>query len=113
MAVVGLGYWGPNLARNINELPDAELAMVCDSRPSALAKFAQRYPAVATTDDYHGVIADPTIDAILLATPVSTHYALACAPFAQASTSLSKSLLPALRRKPRRSSRSQKRPVAC
>ncbi len=77
MAVVGLGYWGPNLARNINELPDAELAMVCDSRPSALAKFAQRYPAVATTDDYHRVIADPTIDAILLATPVSTHYALA------------------------------------
>jgi predicted dehydrogenase len=77
VGVVGLGYWGPNLARNINELPNAELAMVCDSRPSALAKFAQRYPAVATTDDYHRVIADSAIDAIVLATPVSTHHALA------------------------------------
>jgi predicted dehydrogenase len=77
LAVVGLGYWGPNLVRIISELPNAELAMVCDSRRSALAKVAQRYPAVATTDDYHRVIADPTIDAILLATPVSTHYALA------------------------------------
>jgi predicted dehydrogenase len=77
IAVVGLGYWGPNLARNINELPNAELAMVCDSRRSALDKFAQRYPAVATTDDYHRVVADPTIDAILLATPVSTHHTLA------------------------------------
>ena len=77
VAVVGLGYWGPNLARNINELPNAELAMVCDLRRSALEKFAQRYPAVATTDDYHRVIADPTIDAIVVATPVSTHNALA------------------------------------
>lgn len=77
LAVVGLGYWGPNLVRNVNELPNAELAMVCDSRRSALEKIAQRYPAVATTDDYHRVIADPTIDAIVLATPVSTHHALA------------------------------------
>ena len=77
MAVVGLGYWGPNLVRNLNELPDAELALVCDSRRSALDKVAQRYPAVATTDDYHRVLADPTIDAILLATPVSTHHSLA------------------------------------
>jgi predicted dehydrogenase len=77
LAVVGLGYWGPNLVRVISELPDAELAIVCDSRRSALAKVAQRYPAVGTTGDYHRVIADPTIDGILLATPVSTHYALA------------------------------------
>ena len=52
MAVVGLGYWGPNLVRNVNELANAELAMVCDSRRSSLEKIAQRYPAVATTDDY-------------------------------------------------------------
>ena len=77
MAVVGLGYWGPNLVRNVNELENAELAMVCDSRKSALEKVAHRYPGVATTDDYHRVIADPTIDAILLATPVSTHHSLA------------------------------------
>jgi predicted dehydrogenase len=77
IAVVGLGYWGPNLARNINELPDAELTLVCDSRRSAVEKFAQRYPAVGTTDDYHAVVSDPDIDAIVLATPVSTHHALA------------------------------------
>jgi predicted dehydrogenase len=77
MAVVGLGYWGPNLVRNVNELANAELAMVCDSRRPSLEKIARRYPGVATTDDFHDVIADPTIDAILLATPVSTHHTLA------------------------------------
>jgi predicted dehydrogenase len=77
LAVVGLGYWGPNLVRNVNDLPEAELACVCDARRQALDKIVHRYPGVVATDDYHEVIADPTIDAIVLATPVSTHYALA------------------------------------
>jgi predicted dehydrogenase len=63
--------------RNIHELPEAELAVVCDTRRGPLEKVGRRYPGVATTDDYHQVIADPTIDAVLLATPVSTHHALA------------------------------------
>ena len=46
VAVVGLGYWGPEPGRNLHELPEADLACVCDSRPEALAKLRSRYPAV-------------------------------------------------------------------
>jgi predicted dehydrogenase len=77
VAVVGLGYWGPNLVRNLHELPDAELAVVCDMRQEALDAIGRRYPAVATTTSFDEVIADESIDAIALATPVSTHYPLA------------------------------------
>jgi predicted dehydrogenase len=77
VAVVGLGYWGPNLVRNLHELPDAELSVVCDMRQEALDTIGRRYPAVATTTSFDEVIADPAIDAIALATPVSTHYPLA------------------------------------
>jgi len=77
VAVVGLGYWGPNLVRNLHELPDAELSVVCDMREDALEAIGRRYPAVATTTSFDEVIADPAIDAVALATPVSTHYPLA------------------------------------
>jgi predicted dehydrogenase len=76
-AVVGLGYWGPNLVRNLHELEGAEVAYVCDLREDALEKIARRYPAVATTTSYADVLADPTVDAVVIATPVSTHHALA------------------------------------
>jgi predicted dehydrogenase len=79
VAVVGLGYWGPNLVRNLHELPDAELSVVCDMRQEALDAIARRYPAVATATSFDEVVADPAIDAIALATPVSTHYPLAAA----------------------------------
>ena len=77
IAVVGLGYWGPNLVRNLHELADAELTTVCDMRQEALDAISRRYPAVATTTSFDEVIADDSIDAIALATPVSTHYPLA------------------------------------
>jgi predicted dehydrogenase len=77
VAVVGLGYWGPNLVRNLHELPDAELSVVCDVREEALDAIERRYPAVATTTSFEEVVADPSVDAIALATPVSTHYPLA------------------------------------
>ena len=77
VAVVGLGYWGPNLVRNLHELPDSELSAVCDMRQEALDAISRRYPAVATTTSFDEVIADDSIDAIALATPVSTHYPLA------------------------------------
>jgi predicted dehydrogenase len=77
VAVVGLGYWGPNLVRNLHEVEDAHPAVVCDLRPEALASISRRYPAVETTTDFARVIADPAIDAVAIATPVSTHFELA------------------------------------
>ena len=77
VAVVGLGYWGPNLVRNLHEVEAAEPALVCDLRPEALATIQRRYPAVRTTTDFDDVLADDTIDAVAIATPVSSHFELA------------------------------------
>jgi predicted dehydrogenase len=77
VGVVGLGYWGPNLVRNFHEVEDAEVAWICDRRTDALAKMARRYPAVACTEDLGEVLDDPSVDAIAIATPVSTHFPLA------------------------------------
>lgn len=76
IAVVGLGYWGPQLARNVFECADAELAVVCDARPDALAQIARRYPGIPQTTEYAEVLADDTVDAVMIATPISTHYEL-------------------------------------
>jgi predicted dehydrogenase len=78
-AVVGLGYWGPNLVRNLFELEDVEVAYVCDLDESALAKTTRRYPSIATTTRYDEILADESVDAVLVATPVSTHHPLAAA----------------------------------
>jgi predicted dehydrogenase len=77
VAVVGLGYWGPNLVRNLHEVPDMEVSCVCDVRPEALATVSRRYPAIATTTRFDAILADPRIDAVAIATPVSSHYELA------------------------------------
>ena len=77
VAVVGLGYWGPNLVRNLHEVEETEAALVCDLRPEALATIQRRYPAVRTTTDFDEVLADETIDAVAIATPVSSHFELA------------------------------------
>jgi predicted dehydrogenase len=76
-AVVGLGYWGPNLVRNLHELPGAEVAAVCDARPDRLTSITDRYPAIRGVQDLDAVLEDRDIDAVVLATPVSTHYELA------------------------------------
>ena len=78
-AVVGLGYWGPNLVRNLYELPGVEVVWACDLREPALATMARRYPAIARTSNVSEVLEDPTVDALVIATPVSTHYDLALA----------------------------------
>jgi predicted dehydrogenase len=78
-AVVGLGYWGPNLVRNLHELPDAELVAVCDLREEALTKVRLRYPAVHATTSLDEILGDETIEAIVFATPVSTHHPFAAA----------------------------------
>jgi len=77
IAVVGLGYWGPNLVRNLHELPGAEVAYVCDGRPAALDAIRRRYPAITATGSYDLVLRDPYVDAVAIATPVSTHFDLA------------------------------------
>jgi predicted dehydrogenase len=78
-AVVGLGYWGPNLIRNLNELEAAELRWICDLDQSRLDTFGRRYPSVSSTRDFADLLADPQLEAIAIATPVSTHYPLALA----------------------------------
>jgi predicted dehydrogenase len=77
LAVVGLGYWGPNLARNFDRLPDAELAWISDSSDEALARWAPAFPDARATPDLADVLADASLDAVVVATPVSTHAELA------------------------------------
>jgi predicted dehydrogenase len=77
VAVVGCGYWGQNLIRNFADLKEAELKVVCDFDLSSLARIKRRYPAVELKPDFNEVLADPRIDAVVIATPVSTHHAFA------------------------------------
>ncbi len=74
VGLAGLGYWGPNLARNFDEL--AELTWLCDLDPDLRARFSQRYPQARMTADFGEMLADPELDAVVVATPVPTHYAL-------------------------------------
>lgn len=77
IGVIGYGYWGPNLVRNFSELEDARVHTVADLNPKVLEAVAKRYPAAQTTTDVQAMIRDPEIDAIAIATPVSTHFSLA------------------------------------
>ncbi len=77
IGVIGYGYWGPNLVRNCFEAQGIEVACVSDLRDDRLALVSSRYPTVQTQRDAHALIEDPSIDAVAIATPVSTHYELA------------------------------------
>jgi predicted dehydrogenase len=77
LAVVGYGYWGPNIVRNVMERPELELWGVCEMDASRVAKCTARYPGVRTTPSFDDVVADPTVDAVVIATPPRTHHALA------------------------------------
>jgi predicted dehydrogenase len=77
IAVAGLGYWGPNIARNIARLSDAELAWCCDASADNRERVAEQFPGVRFTDDLDEVLADETVDAVALATPVPSHAPLA------------------------------------
>jgi predicted dehydrogenase len=77
VAVIGLGYWGPNLLRVLFELPDVTVKYACDLDTSRLAKAIRRYPSVEPTTDIDRVLDDPDVDAVLIATPVFTHFELA------------------------------------
>ena len=77
MGVIGYGYWGPNLVRNFSEQQDARVVMVSDLRPGRLELVKKRYPGIEVTTDCDSLIDNPAIDAVVIATPVSTHYDLA------------------------------------
>jgi predicted dehydrogenase len=77
VAVVGLGYWGPNLLRVLFERTDVDVRWICDTDPDRLEQLNRRYPSVLTTQDLDEVLLDASIDGVLLATPVFTHYELA------------------------------------
>jgi predicted dehydrogenase len=77
VGVVGLGYWGPNLARNFAALPGVELAWLCDADGEALERIGAGYPGARTTGDIGDLLEDPTLDAVVLATPVPSHGPLA------------------------------------
>src|SRR5436305_13029219 len=77
LGVVGLGYWGPNLARNIDGLPDAELAWCCDGRSEVRERLAAVHRNARFTADLDDLLDDDDLDAIVVATPVPTHAELA------------------------------------
>jgi len=77
VGVVGFGYWGPNLVRNIDRLADAELVAACDLSEPNLAKLQGLYPHAATTTDMASFLADYDLDAVVVATSAPSHFALA------------------------------------
>jgi predicted dehydrogenase len=79
IGIVGFGYWGPNLARNFMETPGAKVVCVSDLRPDRLALAQSRYPSIKTTTDARELIRDPSVDAVVVATPVNSHYDLGMA----------------------------------
>jgi predicted dehydrogenase len=77
VGVVGLGYWGPNLARNFASLPGCELAWLCDADAAGRERAVARLPGPRIVAEVEELLADPTLDAIVVATPVPTHAELA------------------------------------
>jgi predicted dehydrogenase len=79
VGVVGLGYWGPNLARNFGSIPGCELAWLCDASEHARQKLERSFPNARSTDRLEDLLEDDDLDAVILATPVPTHAELAIA----------------------------------
>ena len=77
VAVVGYGYWGPNIVRNLMERPELSMWGLCELNPARVDEFGKRYPGVRTCDDFAAVLSDPDVDAVSIATPPSTHFTLA------------------------------------
>jgi len=77
VGVIGYGYWGPNVVRNLYALEACEVAALCDQNPAALQKARRTYPSLHMTTDAGEVLNAPHIDAVAIVTPVWTHYELA------------------------------------
>jgi predicted dehydrogenase len=77
IGVIGCGYWGPNLLRNFAENEGAQVSWMCDLDERRLASLNRRYPATRATTDYQELLADTQLDAVVIATPVATHFQFA------------------------------------
>lgn len=75
--VIGYGYWGPNVVRNLATAEQCEVAAVCDKRPAALQRVKQMYPGIEVTSESAELLTSPKIDVIAVVTPVWTHFELA------------------------------------
>src|SRR6185295_18312828 len=78
-AVIGYGYLGPNIVRNFKSCGAIDLACVCDMAPKQLELVNKAYPGLPTTGDLASVLADPSIDAVAIITPVASHFELGMA----------------------------------
>lgn len=76
IGVIGCGYWGINYVRVFTELPRARMVRAADQRSDRLQLLKQRFPSLVTCDDYQSVLTDPAIDAVVVATPATQHYAV-------------------------------------
>ena len=76
IGIVGLGYWGPNLIRNFSEVENCNVVMACDLDEDKLRPITRKYPSIQVTSRYDDLIKAPNVDAIVIATPVFTHYEL-------------------------------------
>jgi predicted dehydrogenase len=76
LGIIGCGYWGPNLVRNFNECIHTEIRYVCDIDLEKLRRVKLRYPHISITTDYKKILSDDSLHAIVIATPISTHYNL-------------------------------------
>jgi predicted dehydrogenase len=74
--VVGYGYWGPNIVRNVIERPEFELVALCERDKGRIAEFEKRTPGIPTIESYEAALADPSIEAVAIATPPHTHFTL-------------------------------------
>jgi predicted dehydrogenase len=82
VGVIGLGYWGPNLLRVLADDPGVDIRWICDRDPDRLARFHRHHPLAQTTTDIEPVLDDPLVEAVVVATPVSTHFELVAASLA-------------------------------
>jgi len=79
VGIVGYGYWGPNIVRNFSKTKGVIVSAICDLSPQKLNRAQLDYPSISITSDFHTLLNDSTVDAIAIATPVSTHYDLGLA----------------------------------
>jgi predicted dehydrogenase len=77
VAIIGYGYWGPNLVRNFNALEGCNVKWISDLRQPRLELIAKQYPGISTTTDVTDIFSDESVHAVVVATPVHQHYPLA------------------------------------
>src|SRR3712207_2970782 len=77
IAIIGFGYWGPNLVRNFISLENVKVEWIVELKEERLKTVHKNYPSIKTSNDVETVLEDPSVDAVVIATPVSSHFSLA------------------------------------